>query len=72
MILLERVSTVSGKTHMREIDMDQQAFVEAHHAWQTGTLVQNAFPNLSDDDREFIRSGITPEEWEATWGALEA
>ena len=72
MILLERVSNISGLTHMREIDMDAQLFAVAHEAWETGTLIQNAFPNLDADDREFIRSGITPSEWSATYGALKA
>ena len=26
-------------------------------------LLQNVFPNLRPDEREFIKSGITPEEW---------
>ena len=72
MILLERVSTISGITHVRTIDMDQQAFTQAHEAWANGALVQNAFPNLDADDREFISSGIIPSEWDATFGALEA
>lgn len=33
--------------------------------WQTGkiTHIQQAFPNLSAADREFILTGITDEEW---------
>jgi hypothetical protein len=27
-------------------------------------LIQDAFPQLSDDAREFLMSGITREEWE--------
>jgi hypothetical protein len=33
-------------------------------AWASGELIQNAFPDLSPDDREFLKTGITPEEWE--------
>jgi hypothetical protein len=29
-----------------------------------GELIQNAFPNLSAGDREFIKTGITEESWE--------
>ncbi len=32
-----------------------------------GMHVQHAFPQLSADDREFIMSGITKEEWEETF-----
>ncbi len=31
--------------------------------WQTGTLVQDALPELSAEDREFLISGISPEGW---------
>jgi hypothetical protein len=72
MVLLERQSLISGKKSFREIDMEETAFAKAHDAWANGALVQNAFPNLDADDREFIVSGITPEEWDATYGALEA
>ena len=30
-------------------------------------LIQNVFPNLSPEHREFIKTGITPEEWDATF-----
>jgi hypothetical protein len=28
------------------------------------TLIQDAFPDLTADQREFIMTGITPEEWD--------
>lgn len=37
---------------------------EQCEAYCKGALVQNAFPNLSVEDREFIVSGMTEEEWE--------
>jgi hypothetical protein len=30
-------------------------------------LIQEAMPNLSADDREFIMTGITPEEWNSAF-----
>ena len=30
-------------------------------------LIQHAYPMLSDDQREFILTGITPEEWAAAF-----
>lgn len=32
-------------------------------AWRDGGLVQDVFPNLSVDQREFLISGTTPDEW---------
>ena len=28
------------------------------------TLIQNALPTLSDDQREFLMTGFTPAEWD--------
>lgn len=30
-----------------------------------GKLIQDEFPNMSADDREFLMTGITPTEWAA-------
>ena len=33
-------------------------------AWEDGgELIQKAMPNLTADEREFLMTGITPEEW---------
>ena len=38
-------------------------------AWlESGDLVQDRFSHLSASAREFLISGITPEEWDATFG----
>jgi hypothetical protein len=31
--------------------------------YESGELIQDAFPFLSDDEREFLLTGTTPEEW---------
>ncbi len=48
------------KDHSREIDVTQSQI----DAWKGGVLIQNAMPNVSEDDREFLMTGITPEEWD--------
>jgi hypothetical protein len=50
---------MSGKTHSVKmmVDMDDYA------AWQNGQLIQNAMPYLTPDEREFLMTGITKEEW---------
>jgi hypothetical protein len=62
-----RQSRISGKVHTRTI----KATPEQMRAWLQGTVAQQAFPDASADDREFIISGITPEEWTATFGKEE-
>ena len=59
-MLITKVSMLSGVTHTRDIDVTQEQL----EAWAGGVFVQNAIPQLSVDDREFIKNGSTPEEWE--------
>lgn len=40
-------------------------------AWQNGAHIQNAMPELTADEREFLLTGMTPEEWDATFGEEE-
>lgn len=68
--MLERRSTLTGRVHTMEIPMEHNAFVDAFRAWENGTLIQDAFPTLSVDLREFIMTGITSEEWDSLFGSL--
>lgn len=36
-------------------------------AYLNGALMQDAFPGLNSDEREFLISGISPEGWGATF-----
>lgn len=56
-----RVSMLTQRVSSRDIGIEKLSDLERYKG---GEAVQKCFPYLSDDDREFIRSGITPEEWE--------
>ena len=56
-------SILSGKTTTKDIDVEP----EQVKAWQNGVLIQDAMPELSASDREFIMLGITQEEWEGLY-----
>ena len=58
-------SMISGKTTTRDIDVEPEQVA----AWQNGVLIQDAMPELSAPDREFIMSGITQEEWDGIFKA---
>ena len=58
-MLIIKTSTLTGIRHTREIAITESEL----NAWRAGDLIQNVLPNLSPDDREFLISGITPEEW---------
>jgi hypothetical protein len=57
---ITRRSILSGIERTRDLNVTH----EAMDRWRSGTLIQDAFPDLSADDREFLMSGITPTEWE--------
>lgn len=59
-MLITKLSPISIKDHTREIDVTQSQL----DAWKGGLLIQKAMPHLSADDREFLMTGITPEEWD--------
>jgi len=63
-MIIEKTSPFSGNVNRMSIQVTQAQI----DAWQGGELIQNAMPNVSADEREFIKTGITPEEWEETFG----
>ncbi len=64
---ITRISPLSGKVNT----LDIPATLEQFAAYEAGALIQNAFPNLTPDEREFIKTGITPEEWNEAFGGLD-
>ncbi len=63
-MLIEKQSMLTG---VRRI-IDMPITYEQFNNWQGGMLIQDAMPDLTDDQREFIVSGITPKEWEKAFG----
>jgi len=59
-MIIFRIDPFTGKENMMEIEVTR----EQMEAWEHGELIQNAMPNLTPDEREFIKTGITPESWD--------
>jgi|TARA_R110002074_G_scaffold320785_1_gene491211 hypothetical protein len=57
---ITRTNPFNGEVNTLDIPVTE----EQVQAYMNGALIQNAFPNLSADDREFIMTGITAESWE--------
>jgi hypothetical protein len=66
-MLVTKKSPISGKVSSMELPITE-AQLEAH---QNGELVQNVFPTLSREEREFLVSGISPKEWNDLFGNME-
>jgi hypothetical protein len=58
-MLITRTSVLSGKERSLEVNVTPDQIRE----WENGVLIQIAMPNLTDSEREFIKTGITDEEW---------
>ena len=61
---ITKTSIHSGITRTLDLDVTLDEYAD----WKAGELIQNAMPRLNADEREFIKTGITPEEWENTFG----
>lgn len=55
-----RTSPLTNKT----ITMTFCVYPSDVERYMNGTFIQVAFPYLSDDDREFILTGYTKEDWD--------
>ena len=55
---------MSNKMHTMDIDVTDEQLQD----WRDGTAIQDAMPNLTPDEREFIKTGITPKEWDEMFG----
>jgi hypothetical protein len=59
-MIIIRKSMLSGNVSSMDIPVTECQLAK----WQAGALIQNVMPNLSDSEREFIMTGITPAEWD--------
>jgi hypothetical protein len=64
---ITRKSILTGIERTLEIPVTQEQLDK----WASGVLIQDAMPNLTPDQREFIMNGITAEEWEDFLGEEE-
>jgi hypothetical protein len=59
--MIIRYSPMTGKFNKAILPITR----EQYDRWRGGrTLIQDAMPHLSSDEREFLMTGYTPEDWE--------
>ena len=59
-MLITNTSIATGITRTLELPVTP----EQVNAWQSGALIQEAMPELTADQREFLMTGMTPDEWD--------
>lgn len=55
-----KISMLTGKVSTLELDITPDQVTR----YMAGDFVQNVFPNLDAGEREFLITGITPDEWD--------
>ncbi len=58
-MIITRTSPVTGRAQSLDINVT----IEQIKAWEQGSLIQDVMPQLTADEREFIISGCTPEDF---------
>jgi len=59
-MLITKKSMVTGNITTKDIKIS----IHQLNAWKNGMLIQDAMPQVSASDRQFIKTGITSEEWD--------
>lgn len=66
-MIIRRKSVVSGTVRSRNIPVNPEDFL----AWENNLgSIEDLMPYLNDVDREFILSGMTPDEWKEAFVEL--
>jgi len=64
---IAKQSMLTGNITTREIPVTNWQIIR----WRDGENIGNVMPDVSLDDREFIKTGITPEEWNKYCGEVK-
>ena len=64
---ITRTSMISGNTNTMELNVTQEQLT----AWESGVHIQVAMPQLNAEEREFVKTGMTPTEWNELFGEEE-
>jgi|TARA_R110000803_G_scaffold187659_1_gene249999 hypothetical protein len=58
-MIITKKSILSGEVRSLDLNITQSQI----DLWKGGMVIQKAMPKLSVDEREFVMTGIIPEEW---------
>ncbi len=64
---ITRTSIFTGTERTLDLPITESQLGE----WEAGGLIQEVMPGLTPSQREFIRTGVTDEEWDNEFGTEE-
>ena len=65
---ITKISSLTGIEHTLNINITEDELLRVENRYNSKELIQNIVPNLTMDEREFLMTGITNEEWIRTFG----
>lgn len=63
-MLISKTSIFTGKTHTMDLPVTME---QIDRYVKSGAKIQDVFPHLTPGQREFLMTGVTPEEWDAAF-----
>lgn len=66
-VTLLSISQLTGKVTKMRLPIPMGVFRDCREAYDEGALVQEAFPMLNAEQREFLLTGSTQEEWDVAF-----
>jgi hypothetical protein len=67
-MIIQKENIFTGTWRTLDLDVTKEEFEN----WQNGMLIQEAMPRLSEDEREFLMTGlIGEEEWDKFMNPIE-
>ena len=64
-MIITKTSQYSGKTYTMDLDVTVEQLNQFYFG---GGLIQDIFPQLTNREREFIKTGMTDAEWSELFG----
>jgi hypothetical protein len=64
-MIVVRINHFSGKEQSMDLDVTEE---QLHNYFVNRAFLQDAFPQLSPEERDFIKFGVTPEQWKEIFG----
>ncbi|QDP52871.1 MAG: hypothetical protein Unbinned4512contig1001_9 [Prokaryotic dsDNA virus sp.] len=58
-MLVRVMNQLTGKLNTMTLNVTPEQL----ERWRQGALIQEVMPQLSIDEREFLKTGVTPDEW---------
>ena len=68
---ITKISSLTGIEHTLNINVTQDELLRIENRRNSTELIQNIVPNLSMEDREFLMTGITNEDWIRVFGEID-